>query len=294
MMTVVTMVPVVSLGGVDMVTDLPGDLVGDLVAHWVGDLVAHGPGHLALVVLGDLVTLPLHMLVADGGRTVAAIARLCLSLAIPGTRVAAVDDLRVMTHNSRAVVHLGVGFHALSGEGLLALLNEGCVHHSVAHGSGHLALVLLRHLVALLLHVLLALRPGAVAPVPGLGLGLPLAVVTTMTVADHMAVVTNNSGAVVHLLAGLLAVLGHNVLALLDVGRVHDGLAHGAGHLPRVLLRHLVALLLHVVVAPRARGVASVPGLSLGLGLPLAVVTSVAVAHHVAVVANNVGAVVNL
>ena len=97
MMTVVSMV---SLGGVDMVTDLPGDLVGDLVAHRVGDLVAHGPGHLALVVLGDLVALPLHVLLADGARTVASIARLCLSLAILGTRVAAVDNLGVMTNNS--------------------------------------------------------------------------------------------------------------------------------------------------------------------------------------------------
>ena len=171
-----TMVTVVSLGGVDMVTDLPGDLVGHLVAHRVGDLVAHGPGHLALVVLGDLVALLLHVLLADGARTVASIARLCLSLAILGTRVAAVDNLGVMTHNSRAVVHLGVGLSALGGEGLLALLDVGCVHHSLAHRSGHLALVLLRHLVALLLHVLLAVgrRGVAVASIPGLSIGLGL------------------------------------------------------------------------------------------------------------------------
>ena len=116
----------------------------------------------------------------------------------------------------------------------------------------------------------------------------------SVSAVDDLGVVADHRGAAVDLLVGLLAVLGHDVLALLDVGRVHDGLAHGAGHLPGVLLRHLVALLLHVVVAPRARGVASVAGLSLGLGLPLAMVTSVAVAHHVAVVANNVGAVVNL
>ena len=118
----------------------------------------------------------------------------------------------------------------------------------------------------------------------------------SVSAVDDLGVVADHRGAAVHLLVCLLAVLGHDVLALLDVGRVHDGLAHGAGHLPGVLLRHLVALLLHVVVAPGARGVAvgvaPVPGLS--LGLPLAVVTSVAVAHHVAVVAHNVGAVVNL
>ena len=120
----------------------------------------------------------------------------------------------------------------------------------------------------------------------------------SVSAVDDLGVVADHRGAAVDLLVCLLAVLGDDVLALLDVGRVHDGLAHGAGHLPGVLLRHLVALLLHVVVAPGARGVAvgvaSILGLSLGLGLPLAVVTSVAVAHHVAVVAHNVGAVVNL
>ena len=122
--------------------------------------------------------------------------------------------------------------------------------------------------------------------------------VVAMTSVDDLGVMTHDCGAVVDLGVTLLALSDELLHALLDVGRVHDGLAHGARHLPGVLLRHLVALLLHVVVAPGARGVAvgvaSVPGLSLGLGLPLAMVTSVAVAHHVAVVAHNVRAVVNL
>merc|ERR1719326_1523141 len=112
------MVPVVSLGGVDMVTDLPGDLVGDLVAHWVGDLVAHGPGHLALVVLGDLVALPLHVLLADGGVAVANVSGLGRPLAnvakanadravMTGVShsmasVAGVDELAGLANNSRA------------------------------------------------------------------------------------------------------------------------------------------------------------------------------------------------
>ena len=39
----------------------------------------------------------------------------------------------------------------------------------------------------------------------------------------YLGVVSNNSAGVMHLLAHLLAVLGHDVLALLDVGGVHDG-----------------------------------------------------------------------
>ena len=165
MMTVVTMVPVVSLGGVDMVTDLPGDLVGDLVAHWVGDLVAHGPGHLALVVLGDLVALPLHVLLADRGVAVANVS----GLGRPLANVSKADA------------------------------DGAVVSHSVASVAG----------------------------------------------VDELAGLANNSGAVVHLLAGLLAVLGHDVLALLDVGRVH----HHVILLMALLVVHVVALLVmdHII-----------------------------------------------
>ena len=89
----------------------------------------------------------------------------------------------------------------------------------------------------------------------------------SVTAVDDLRVVTNNSGAVVHLLAGLLAVLGHDVLALLDVGRVHHHVVLLVALLPVVLLRHLVALLLHMLLAVRPRAVASIPGLSLGLRL---------------------------
>ena len=67
----------------------------------------------------------------------------------------------------------------------------------------------------------------------------------SVTAVDDLRVVTNNSGAVVHLLAGLLAVLGHDVLALLDVGRVH----HHVVLLVALLVIHVVALLVmdHIV-----------------------------------------------
>ena len=52
-----------------------------------------------------------------------------------------------------------------------------------------------------------------------------------------------------NLLGDLLAVLGDDVLALLDVGGVHHSLAHGPGDLLGVVLGDLVALLLHVLVA---------------------------------------------
>ena len=92
----------------------------------------------------------------------------------------------------------------------------------LAHGPGHLPGVLVRHLLALSVHLLLALGGAGVAlAIAGLSLCLPLAVSVTMR--DNLGVVTNNSGAVVNLLGDGVAVLGHDVLALLGVGGVHDG-----------------------------------------------------------------------
>merc|ERR1719150_2492019 len=59
---------------------------------------------------------------------------------------------------------------------------------------------------------------------------------------DDLGVMSNNSRAVMHLLVGLLAVLGHDVLALLNVGGVHDNIVLGVALLPLVLDWLLVAL----------------------------------------------------
>ena len=66
---------------------------------------------------------------------------------------------------------------------------------------------------------------------------------------DDLGVVSNNRGAVVDLLVCLLAVLGHDVLALLDVGRVHDDIVLGVALLPLVLDWLLVALLVRLAEA---------------------------------------------
>ena len=88
----------------------------------------------------------------------------------------------------------------------------------LADWPGDLPLMMLGNLVALLLHMLLA--DGAVGLVTiALGLSISLVVGTAM---DNLGVVANNSAGVVDLLAGLAAVLGHNVLTLLNVGGVHD------------------------------------------------------------------------
>lgn len=109
------------------------------------------------------------------------------------------DNLRVVTNNGGAVVDLGVGLGALGGEGVLTLLDIGGVHNSLAHGPGDLAGVLLGDLVALLLHMLLALGARAVSVVSSLGISFSLSL-AVMSVSNNLRVVTNNSGAVVNLL----------------------------------------------------------------------------------------------
>ena len=137
----------------------------------------------------------------------------------------------------------------------------------LAHGPGDLAGVLDGNLVTLLLHMLLALGAGGVSVVTSLGISLSLSLAVSVTMSDHMGVMTNNSGAVVNLLVGLMALLGDDVLALLDVGGVHNGVVLLVALLPLLLDGLLVALLLHVLVTLGTRGVASIACLSLGLGL---------------------------
>ena len=178
--------------------------------------------------------------------------------------VTSLDNLGVMTHHGAAVMHLGVGLLTLGGEGLLALLNVGGVHDGLAHGPGHLALVLLGDLVALSVHLLLALGAAGVASIAGLSLGLSLAVSVTMR--DDLGVVTNNSRALVNLLRDGVAMLGDDVLALLNVGGVHDGVILLVTHLPLVLDRLLVALLVGLAEALEVV-VFAVARISLGLSL---------------------------
>jgi len=162
--------------------------------------------------------------------------------------------------------------------------------HRDADLTGHLPGDLLRHLLTLSVHLLLALGAAGVASVSWLSLSLPLAIVTSL---DNLGVMTNNSAAVVDLGVGLLALSGEGVLALLNVGGVHNGLAHGPGHLAGVLLGDLVALPVHLLLALGTAGVASISwlSLSLSLGVSLAVVTSL---DDLRVVTNNSGALMNL
>ena len=98
----------------------------------------------------------------------------------------------------------------------------------------------------------------------GISLSLSLAM---MSVSNNLGVMTNNSGAVVNLLGDGVAVLGDDVLALLGVGGVHDGVVLLVALLPVLLDGLLMTFLLHVLLAPGTRGVTSVAGLGLSLGL---------------------------
>merc|ERR1719370_1157111 len=94
-----------------------------------------------------------------------------------------------------------------------------------------------------------------------------------MASSDQLAVVTNNTRAVVDPLAHLVALLGHNVLAVLHIGGVHNSVVLSVtdrpGHLARVLDGSLLALPLSSGLALGAAGVAirSIGGVSIGIGI---------------------------
>jgi len=225
---------------------------------------------LPLLLDGLLLALPLHILLTLGSTGVTLDSGLSSSLGLSLSLAVSVtmsDDMGVMANNSRAVVNLLVGLVALLGDDVLALLDVGGVNDSLADGPGHLTGVLLGNLVALLLHMLLALRARGVSVVTSLGISLSLSLAVSVTMSDHMGVMTNNSRAVVNLLVGLMALLGDDVLALLDVGGVHDGVVLLVALLPVLLDGLLMTFLLHVLLAPGTRGVTSIAGLGLSLGL---------------------------
>merc|ERR1719430_2642941 len=94
--------------------------------------------------------------------------------------------------------------------------------------------ILDRPLVALPLSGGMALGPSSVAldtSVATSSLPLHMAIASNNSTRNHLGVVSHDTRAVVNLLGDLVALLGHNILALLDVGRVHDGVKLGVAGL---------------------------------------------------------------
>merc|ERR1712002_933453 len=105
--------------------------------------------------------------------------------------------------------------------------------------------ILDRPLVALPLSGGMALGPSSVAldtSIATSSLPLHMAIASNNSTRNHLGVVTHDTRAVVNLLGDLVALLGHNILALLDVGRVHDGVELGVAGLLGDGVAHLVML----------------------------------------------------
>jgi len=137
--------------------------------------------------------------------------------------------------------------------------------------------------------------------------------ITSVASVDQLAVMTNHTRGVVDPLVHLVALLGDDVLAVLDIGGVHDsvilGVADGPGHLARVLDGSLLALpfssgmaLGDAGVAVRSIGSISIGiGISFGLGISLPLSITIAIASmasmtssdDLAVVSNNSGVGLN-
>ena len=132
----------------------------------------------------------------------------------------------------------------------------------------------------------------------GVSLSLPLAITVSsmasktnsssgMASSNHMAVMSNNSGAGLNPLAHLMALLSHDILAVLDIGGVHDSVillvTHLPGHLSGVLNRPLLTLPFSPGLALGSTGVAmrGMPigriSLSISFGLRLSVSLSLAI-----------------
>jgi len=72
-------------------------------------------------------------------------------------------------------------------------------------------------------------------------------------VINNMGIMTNNLGTMVSLNMSLVTLLMDDILALLNVGGINNGLALLSWNLSLMLLRNLVTLVFHMVLAVRSR-----------------------------------------
>merc|ERR1719209_1371209 len=229
-----------------------------------------------------------------------------------------------MTNHTRGVVDPLVHLVALLGDNVLAVLDIGGVHDSVILGvadrPGHLARVLDGSLLALPFGSGVAVRSIGSISISisfGLGISIPLSVtvssIASMTSSNDLAVVSNNSGVGLNPLAHLVALLSDNILAVLDVGGVHNHVVllvtNLPGHLSGVLNRPLLALPFGPGMALGSTGVSiramSIGRISLGISfslglrvcLPLSItissITSVASGDQLAVMTDHMRAFVD-
>jgi len=214
-----------------IITDLSWNFDLNGMAFFPSYRNAHLARDLARVLHWLLVALSILLGMALRSRAVT-IARLsfglglgfsiCLTLSVPKmstiSSMSMSNNLRVVTHDSRAVMNLSVSCVALGGECFLALFNISCVNNSLADRAGNLALILYWPLVALPVLLVMALRTSGVS-----WLSLTLTI-PSMSMSHYLGVMANNSRAVVDLLRCLLTMSGDDVLTILDISGVYDNI----------------------------------------------------------------------
>jgi len=220
-------------------------------------------GNLALILDWLLVALSVLLVMALRSTGISRLGfSLSITLAISVSSMSVGHNLGVMTNNSRAVVDLLRSFFAMGGDDVFAFLNISGVNDDVIFLMTLLTLVLDWFLVTLLVGLAEALKVVVVVlSISGLSFSLSFTlVVSAVSMRNNLRIMTNNSRAVVDLLRGFLAVLSHNILALLNISCVHN---------------NIVFLMASLVIVSLARGVKLdvVGGVALAL---LVVMTGVA------------------
>merc|ERR1711887_393663 len=196
------------------------------------------------------------------------------------------NNLRVVTHNSRAVMNLCVSCVALGGECFLTLFNISCVNNSLADRAGNLALILYWPLVALPVLLVLALGTSGVSRL-SLTFTIP-----SMSMSHYLGVMANNSRAVVDLLRCFMTMSGDDVLTFLNISSVYNNIIFLMALLALVLHWLLVTLLVWLTEALLVI-VLVVSRFSFSLSFTL-VVSNMSLSHYLRVMSNNSRAVMNL
>jgi len=150
----------------------------------------------------------------------------------------------VMTNNSRAGVNLLGCLLAVSGDDVLALLNVGVVYDDIIFLMTLLMLIMNWLLMALLVWLTDARKVVAViVTICWFRLRFTLSI-SALSMRHNLRVMTNSSRAVVNLFGFFLAKVGHNFLALHNIGVLHSSVILIVASLVVLLILSMTMLLL--------------------------------------------------
>merc|ERR1719187_1014098 len=194
-----------------------------------------------------------------------AITWLSLSLSFD-ISMTSMDNLGIMTHNSRTVVDLLSCLLTVFSDNVFTLFDVGCINNSLAHLTRDLLGFVLWDLVTVSVNMFLTMRLRAVSFMTSISLMVSISSMmcnNMRVMSNYMRAFVNYMRALVNLCMGLLAVLCDNIFTFFMVNSVNDNIIFLMTFLSFFVDWLLVTLFLNILVTLWSRRVSLVSSLSI-------------------------------